>query len=167
MLCFYLWQPVKPTIFPRHLSARFFSDTLVTLVILCCQLGVRMGYFAKRLHEKNAFQEPDKDLGEDEELQFPVQEFAGSIWLWCSSSGSLGAFRDISNVDFLLFVKKRNSTLLQRNPWHQPRVSEGGIPWNSTPARRVALLNIAKYPRHPEEVSKKPSHRKSCCRVTE
>lgn len=92
--------------------------------------------------KKNAFREPDKDLGEDEELQFPVQEFAGSIWLWCSSSGSLGAFRDISNVDFLLFVKKRNSTLLQRNPWHQPRVSEGGIPWNSTPARRVALLRL-------------------------
>lgn len=70
---------MKPTIFPKQLSARFFSDTLVTLVTLCCQFGARTGCFAKRLHEKTAFQEPDKDLGEDEKLYFPVQDMCWVI----------------------------------------------------------------------------------------
>lgn len=107
MLCFfYLWQPRKPTSFPKHLSARFFSDTLVTLVILCCQFGARMGYFAKRLHGKKMhFKVLIKTWEKMKSYNSQCRTFAGLIWLWCSSSGRVGAFRDVNNVDSLLCVK--------------------------------------------------------------
>lgn len=59
----------RPQFFPicMHLSDRFFPDTLVPWTFCAAWSGARMGYFTKRLYDKNVCRGPDKDSGEEEE----------------------------------------------------------------------------------------------------
>lgn len=143
--------------FPRHLFARFLSGTLVTFVILCCQFDARMGYFAWKIYFKGMIKNWEKMKSYNSQHR----TFFGLVWLWCCSSGRLGAFRDINNVDPVLFVKyfQEGETLLCCRETHGTNLMS-----QKEEIHGELWPEEQQLPRH---VPKTPTQRTSCCRLTE